>query len=199
MKKIEKGEILGKDEYERQRAAIRRRVMTLKGRRRVPLGDHATLHFETRDTMLYQVHEMLRAEDSWTRDGAIEDELEAYNPLIPADGALSATLMIEYETPEERSHHLQAMLGIDRHLWLVVGDTEPVLAGFDGAQASASRISSVQYIRWPLDDERTRLIGQDGTVVRVVLDHPHYQAQAVLSEETRRELAGDLTELKVGS
>jgi hypothetical protein len=192
MKPIGKDEILTKDEYERQRPDFRRRIMTLKGRRRVPLGDHATLHFETRDTMLYQVHEMLRAEDSWTRDGAIEDELEAYNPLIPSDGALSATLMIEYETPEERSHHLRELLGIDRHLRLAVGDTEPVLAVFDSAQVSQTRISSLQYVRWALDVGRVGLIGQEGTVLKVMLDHPHYRAQAVLSEETRRELAADL-------
>ena len=192
MKPIAKDEILSKEEYERRRPDLRRKIMTLKSRRRVPLGDHATLHFETRDTMLYQVHEMLRAEGSWRRQGAIEDELEAYNPLVPSGGALSATLMIEYETSEQRAHHLRELLGIDRHLWLVVGDTEPVLARFDSAQVSPTRISSVQYVRFPLDGERIRRIGEDGTVVKVILDHPHYHAQAVLSEETRRELAGDL-------
>ena len=192
MKTIEKSEILSKEEYERRRPDFRRRIMTLKGRRRVPLGDHATLHFETRDTMLYQVHEMLRAEDSWLRQGAVEDELEAYNPLVPSGGALSATLMIEYETPEQRAHQLRELLGIDRHLWLVVSDTEPVLAKFDSAQVSPTRISSVQYVRIQLDGDRIRRIGEEGTVVKVVLDHPSYRAQAVLSEETRRELAGDL-------
>lgn len=197
MNSIAREDILGKDEYERQRPQLRRRIMTVKARRRVPLGDHATLHFESRETMLYQVHEMLRAEDSWSRDGAIEAELEAYNPLVPVGGALSATLMLEYETAAERAVRLRQLLGIERHLWLVVDDTEPLLAAFDEAQASPDRISSVQYVRWQLDDERIRLVGQDGTVVRVVLDHPSYQAQAVLSEETRRELAADLRSLKV--
>lgn len=192
MRPIETSEILGKDEYERQRPETRRRIMTLKAKRRVPLGDHATLHFETRDTMLYQVHEMLRAEDSWQRPGAVEAELEAYNPLIPSDGALSATLMIEYETPVERARHLSELVGIDRHLWLAVGDTPPLPALLDAAQASPTRISSVQYVRWSFDGERARLLASDGTVLRVVLDHPHYAAQAVLSEETRRELANDL-------
>jgi hypothetical protein len=192
MKPITADEILTKDEYERTRPDIRRRIMTLKGRRRVPVGDHATLHFETRDTMLYQVHEMLRAEDSWQRPGAIPDELEAYNPLIPAGGELSATLMLEYETPEERAHHLQELLGIDRHVWLQVADTDPVLATFDHAQVSETRVSSVQYIKWPIDGERAQLLRADGTVVRVVIDHPHYAAQSVLSEETRKEIAGDL-------
>ena len=192
MRPIKTDEILTRDEYERRRPDMRRRVMALKSRRRVPLGDHATLHFETGDTMLYQVHEILRAEDSWRRPGAVEDEFAAYNPLIPAGGALSATLMIGYETPEERAHHLSELVGIDRHVWLVVGDTPRLLAQFDSAQASPTRISSVQYLRWPIDEERAPVLAADGAVVRVVLDHPHYSAQAVLSEETRRELAGDL-------
>lgn len=192
MKPIAMDEVLTKDEYERRRPELRRRIMTLKARRRVPLGEHATLHFESRDTMFYQVHEMLRAEDSWARDGAIEAELEAYNPLVPTGGTLSATLMLEYESPAERAAKLQELVGIERHLWLAIGDTEPLLARFDEAQASPTRISSVQYVRWRLDDERIRLVGQDGTVLRVVLDHPHYLAQAVVAEETRRELAADL-------
>jgi hypothetical protein len=192
MQPITKDEILTKEQYETARSDVRRRVMTLKGKRRVPIGDHATLHFETRDTMLYQVHEMLRAEDSWLRQGAVEDELEAYNPLIPSGDELSATLMLEYETVEQRTHHLRELLGLDHRVWLQVGDAEPVLAEFDQAQVSPARISSVQYIKWPIDPERARLLRTAGTVVRVVIDHPHYSAQSVLSEETRQEIAGDL-------
>lgn len=192
MRPITSREILSKEEYERERADFRRRIIATKAKRRVPVGDHATVHFETRDTMLYQVHEMLRAENSWQRPGAVEDELEAYNPLIPSGGELSATLMLEYETAADRAHHLQELLGLDRHLWLQVGSAEPVAALFDNAQVSATRISSVQYVKWPVDDERSRLLRTDGTVVRVIIDHPSYRAQAVLSEETRREIAGDL-------
>ncbi len=192
MQPITSQEILSKEEYERARSDVRRRIIALKTKRRVPVGDHATVHFETRDTMLYQVHEMLRAEDSWRRPGAVEDELEAYNPLIPAGGELSATLMLEYETAAERAHHLQELLGLDRHLWLQVGDTEPVAALFDDAQVSPTRISSVQYVTWPVDNQRSQLLHTDGTVVRVIIDHPRYRAQAVLAEETRREIAADL-------
>jgi hypothetical protein len=192
MQPITSQEILSKEEYERARSDVRRRIIALKAKRRVPVGDHATVHFETRETMLYQVHEMLRAEDSWQRPGAVEDELEAYNPLIPAGGGLSATLMLEYETVAERAHHLRELLGLDRHLWLQVGETEPVAALFDDAQVSPTRISSVQYVKWPVDDERSRLMHIDGTVVRVIIDHPRYRAQAVLAEETRREIVADL-------
>jgi hypothetical protein len=192
MQPITSQEVLSKEEYALARSDVRRRIIALKAKRRVPVGDHATVHFETRDTMLYQVHEMLRAEDSWQRPGAVEDELEAYNPLIPAGGELSATLMLEYETAAERAHHLRELLGLDRHLWLQVGDTEPVAARFDDAQVSPTRISSVQYVRWPVDDQRSQLLHTDGTVVRVIIDHPRYRAQAVLAEETRREIAPDL-------
>ncbi len=192
MQPITSAEILSKEEYERERPDLRRRMIALKAKRRVPVGDHATVHFETRDTMLYQVHEMLRAEDSWQRPGAVEDELEAYNPLIPAGEDLSATLMLEYETAEERAHHLEDLVGLDRHLWLQVGDTEPVAALFDHAQVSPTRISSVQYVTWPVDADRSALLCREGTVVRVIIDHPSYRAQAVLAEQTRQEISGDL-------
>jgi hypothetical protein len=165
--------------------------VALKDKRRVLLGDHCSLHFENGETLRYQVHEMLRAESSWTRPGAIDDELAAYNPLVPKTGELSATLMFEYETPEERAVHLQRLVGIDRHLWLVVGSEKPLLAEFDRFQLDEGKISSVQFIKWRLDDVRRRGLSEDGTEVRVVVDHPQYEAETVLSEQTRREIMND--------
>lgn len=192
MEPIRPDEILSKEEYERSRPDFRRRIMAIKSRRRVAVGDHATLHFENRETMLYQVHEMLRVEDSWAREGAIEDELAAYNPLVPAGDELEATLMLSYETPEERTEWLSRLVGLESHVWLVVGDSDPVPAEFDHAQVSPTRVSAVQYLRWPIDPQRAAGLRTEGTVVRVVIDHPEYRAQSVLSEDTRRELAGDL-------
>jgi len=191
MDEIREDEVLTKDEYERRRPEFRRHIMKLKNARRMAVGEHMTVHFETRDTMLYQIHEMLRAEDSWQRPGAIDDELAAYNPLVPSGGELSATVMLEYETAEERDLRLTELLGLDHYLWLEIADTEPVAAVFDSAQVSPTRISSVQYVRWPIDAERSRLLRTDGTVVRIRSTHPAYQAQAVVSEETRKELAKD--------
>ena len=125
------------------------------------------------------------------RPGAVEDELEAYNALIPQRGELSATIMFEYETEQERAEHLPKFVGIDKHVWLRIGDTEPILAGFDRGQIDDRGVSSVQYIKWRLDDARVALLATDGTVLRIVIDHPHYTAQSVLSEETRREIAND--------
>ena len=93
----------------------------------------------------------------------------------------------------EAPDQIEALVGLDdEHVWLEVGDAGRVAAVFDNAQVSATRISSVQYIHWPLDDNQRRVLRGDGTVVRIVIDHPHYQAQAVLGEETRKEIARDL-------
>lgn len=191
MQLLTTSDIMGKDAYEQARPAFRRRVMVLKGRRRVAVGDHMTFQFENRDTMHYQVQEMLRAEESWLRDGAIGDELAAYNPLIPQSGELSATLMIEYATAQERALMLPQFVAIDRHVRLQIGDTAPVLAVFDRGQIDEHKVSSVQYVKFPLSEEQRRLLATAGTVVRLSVDHPAYMAQAVLSEETRIEIAHD--------
>jgi hypothetical protein len=184
-------DICGKAEYEARRPEFRRAVMVKKQKRRALVGDHCSVHFECRETMQYQVQEMLRAEGSWERPGAVEDELHAYNPLVPKAGELSATIMFEYATPEERQAHLPGFVGIERHVWLRIGDTEPLLAVFDRGQIDERGVSSVQYVKWRLDEGRVKLLGQDGTVLRLIVDHPAYSAQAVLSEETRREIMAD--------
>jgi hypothetical protein len=157
----------------------------------VLVGEHVTIHFESRETMHYQVQEMLRAEESWLRPGAIEDELAAYNPIIPQPGELSATMMIEYATAAERALMLPQFVRIDQHVWLHVGDSAPILATFDVGQIDEHKVSSVQYIKFQLDGRQRQLLAADGTVVRLVIDHPAYTAQAVLSEETRKAIARD--------
>ena len=191
MELLTPADILGKTDYEQARADFRRRVMTQKDRRRVLVGEHITFLFENRDTMHYQVQEMLRAEESWQREGAIADELAAYNPLIPQRGELSATMMIEYETPTERARMLPQFVGIDRHLRLQIGDAAPLPATFDRGQIDADKVSSVQYVKWHLTDGHRRLLGTEGTVVRIVIDHPAYTAQAVVSELTRKAIQDD--------
>jgi hypothetical protein len=184
-------DLLDKEAYEAARNDIRRQVMRIKQPRRVHVGDHCTFLFENRETLKYQVHEMLRAEGTWGKAAAIEDELTAYNPLLPGQGALSVTMLIEYETPEERATELTKLSGIDRHVWLQVGDASPVGATFDNAQMSDGRVSSVQYIRFTLSPAQQQALSAKGTVVRLTIDHPAYQAQAVLSEDTRKALAAD--------
>jgi hypothetical protein len=188
---LTKADILDRREYEAVRDTFRRRVMVQKDRRRVKVGNHCTFHFENRDTMRYQVQEMLRAEDSWTRAGAIEDELAAYNPIIPQHGELSATMMLEYETPEERADVLPKFVGLDRHVHLQIGDAPAITAAFDRGQIDEHKVSSVQYLKFHLTGAQVDALAMPGTVVRLVIDHPVYRAQAVLSEETRQAIAED--------
>lgn len=191
MRPVEKSEILTREEYEGQRPDIRRRIMAAKAKRRVAVGEHCTFHFEDRDTMIYQVHEMLRAEGSWLRPGAIEDELSAYNPIVPKEGELSATVMFEYATEHERAEMLPRLVGIDRHIWLQIGECAPNLALLDRGQIDAHKVSSVQYARWALSPGERSVLKREGTVLRLRIDHPAYQAQAVVSEETRRSIMSD--------
>lgn len=191
MQTLTRNDILSAAEYEHARPEIRRRIMMAKERRRVLVGEHCSVHFENRETMRYQVHEMLRAERSWDRPGAVEDELAAYNSVLPRRGELAATVMFEYEDPAARAARLRDLVGIDGHFWLVVGTEKPVLGEFDAMQIDDDKISSVQFVRFALDDVRRDLLKEEGTVVRLVIDHPKYQAQSVLSEQARREIASD--------
>jgi hypothetical protein len=191
MQQLTTADILDKQAYEQARPELRRRIMVQKEKRRVAVGDHVMFHFENRDTMQYQVHEMLRTEESWLRDGAINDELDAYNPIIPQSGELSATMMIEYATAAERALMLPKVVGIEQHVWLRIGDNAPVPAIFDGSQINEHKVSSVQYVKFTLSDAQRRLLKADGTIIRLVLDHPAYTAQAVLSEDTRKAIASD--------
>ena len=188
---IDPREILPRQEYEAHREEIRRRMMVEKSRRRVLLGDHCTVLFESHETMLYQIHEMLRAEGTWDNPRAVQEELEAYNPIVPGPDELSATVMFEYETEEERARMLPRLVGIDRHLWLQIGEGAPLLAQLDRGQIDEARVSSVQYARWTLGPGEVQQLSQEGTVLRLRLDHPAYAAQAVLSEETRRAIRSD--------
>ncbi|NOT45807.1 MAG: DUF3501 family protein, partial [Acidobacteria bacterium] len=163
MQPLTVADILDKDAYEAARPDLRRRVMTVKGRRRVLVGEHCSMHFENRDTMHYQVQEMLRAENSWTREGAVEDELAAYNALVPGAGELTATLMLEYETREERADALPRLVGLERHLWLHVGDLPPIGGVFDEAQYDDGKVSAVQYVRFRLPDTHRAQMAADGT------------------------------------
>jgi hypothetical protein len=191
MKPLTPADILSRSAYEQSRPDFRRRMLVEKARRRVLLGPHCTVHFESRETMRYQVHEMLRAESSWDRPGAVEDELRAYNALIPGTGELSATLMLEYESAEERAVALPKFVGLEQCVTLRIGDTTSLVASFDRGQIDERGVSSVQYVKWTLDEDRRALLKVEGTVIRLAFDHPYYRAKAILGEDTRQAIADD--------
>jgi hypothetical protein len=191
MKPLTPEEILSREQYEGARGDIRRRMIVEKTKRRVQLGPHCTVHFESRDTLSYQVHEMLRVEGSWQRPGALDEELASYNPLVPQPGELSATLMLEYERADERATELPKFVGLDRHVSLQIGDTDPARPTFDRGQIDEQGVSAVQYLKWRLSADQVARLQKSGTVVRLAIDHPAYHAQAVLGEETRLAIMHD--------
>jgi hypothetical protein len=176
-------------EYELERDAWRPLVLAAKERRRVRVGDHLTFLFENRDTVRYQVQEMMRIE-RLVRQHDIEHELATYNELIPKKHGLCASLLIEYETPEERAVWLKELLGLENHLWFVVGDSARVQANFDTRQIATDRISSVQYLSFQFSPEQAAAMAQG--VAKIVVDHPRYQAETVLTADQAAALAEDL-------
>jgi len=140
--------------------------------------------------MLYQVLEMMRAENL-VEERLLIEEIQAYNPVIPQTNELSVTIMFEYEMLEERDRVLPLVVGIDEHVFVQIGDTGRVKAVFDAGQISPDKVSSVQYTKFHLTDEQCHALKQTGTVVRAIVTHPHYQAEAVLGENVRRAIQDD--------
>jgi hypothetical protein len=184
MRPVSVSEIKDLAEYELERETWRPQVMALKERRRVRVGDHLTFLFENRETVRYQIQEMLRIERI-VKPAEVAHEVETYNELIPAAGELSACLLIEYETPEERDVRLRELLGLENHVWLA-----DAKARFDDRQISTDRISAVQYVKFSLTPEQA---AQFPSGAKLVVDHPHYQAERVLSPSELTELSGDLS------
>jgi hypothetical protein len=193
MQPVTISEVLDNPRYEQVRVEFRTRVLADKARRRVPVGPAFTFLFENRLSVLYQVQEMLRIEGI-TDAQAIRHEVDTYNELIPPPGGLSASLLIEYEDAEVRARELPLLLGIERHVWLKLGDLPPVPARFDTRQIGEDRVSAVQYLTFALPEAHRRLwtgLGHTGQI-RLLVDHPHYTWEAVLSRETAAALAEDL-------
>jgi hypothetical protein len=197
MKPIARDEILGLAEYERIREHFRTRVIAEKKARRVALGPKLSLVFENRDTVLLQIQEMLRTERI-TREGAIQHEIDTYNELVPGEGQLSATLLIEIPDKEERDAFLVAAAGIEKHLWLAtgtrrVGSVAPAREG-----AVDGRTTAVHYLKFTLPPALVQALkgGANGeatlTHLEIVVDHAAYQARVVLPVEALLAIGQDL-------
>ncbi|MDX1982217.1 MAG: DUF3501 family protein [Bryobacteraceae bacterium] len=174
-------------DYEIQRESWRPRVMALKDRRRVRVGDHLTFLFENRETVRYQIQEMMRIERI-VKPQDIAHEIETYNELIPKPNGLSASLLIEYETPEQRDIWLRALLGLENHIWIEVPGTPRVKAMFDPRQIATDRISSVQYISFQFTAAQAALFPAGA---KIVVDHPSYMAETAFTAGQLAELATD--------
>jgi hypothetical protein len=191
MKKVTLDEVMGLERYEQVRPDFRRRIIDLKKNRRVPVGDQVTFVFENHDTMHFQVQEMLRAERIVDLD-KVRDELEVYNELIPGQDELSATMLIEITEQSRIRDELVRLIGIDKAVWLEIGDTGRVPAEFEGGRSKDDNLSAVQYVRFALDPAARRALADAVVPVTLVIDHPHYRHRAPLSSDVRASLVQDL-------
>jgi hypothetical protein len=193
MSKLTRSDLYSLEEYSQLRQDYRAKVMAHKKNRQVILGEHATLYFEDQLTMQYQIQEMLRIEKIFEADG-IQEELDAYNPLIPDGSNWKATFMIEYEDIDERRQALAEMIGIEDKVWMQVEGYEPVyaIADEDLERDTEEKTSSVHFMRFELTPEMAAAAKQ-GAAIGAGIDHPAYpQRIDSLPANIRDSLAADL-------
>lgn len=176
MKKIERESLMTLEAYARDRNDFRTRVIAHKKDRTLHLGEHVTLIFEDELTMRYQVQEMLRAEKVFEEHG-IQEEIDAYNPLIPDGRNFKATMMIEYEDEGERRAALANLKGIEAGTWVRVTGHSPVyaIADEDLERETEEKTSAVHFLRFELNDAMARDL-KSGSSLSIGVDHPHYHA-----------------------
>jgi len=190
MAKLTTADILSLPEYNKIRSEFRERAIKIKNLRRIHLGPYLTFLFENKDTMHYQVQEMLRAEHI-TKEEAIEHEVITYNELVPEKHQLTATLLVEFEDPVIRAVKLKELVGLENHLYLTIGDDEQVLASFDERQLTEDKLSSVQYIKFNIGEELTRTI-LGGAQIGVKSTHGACSYHEIFSQDQRNSVVEDL-------
>ena len=191
MRKLTVDDIVDHRAYERERDEFRGRIIAMKKRRRIALGDLLTITFENTDTMRFQVQEMARAERMLT-DAAIAGEVATYNELIPNDGELSGTLFVELTDDALLREWLPKLINIQHHVHFALADGSRVDAVPDD-EARLTRddvTATVHYLKFSFTPEQRELLASSPT--QLVVDHPEYRAVAQLSDDQRSELVGDL-------
>jgi hypothetical protein len=177
MEKLTRESLYSLEKYAEIRNEFRDKVMAHKRDRRLPLGTNATLYFEDRLTMQYQVQEMLRAERIFDAAG-INAEIEAYNPLIPEGTNWKATFMVEFPDTEQRREMLQRLIGIEDRVWLQVDDFDPVrpIADEDLERDTAEKTSAVHFLRFELEPQQVEAL-RSGASLAAGIDHENYQVE----------------------
>jgi hypothetical protein len=193
MPHITRDSLLTLEGYAKVRPEMRAEVMAHKKNRMVELGDHVTLIFEDEKTMRYQIQEMLRAERTFEESG-IQDELDAYNPLVPDGTNWKATMMIQYSDPDERKVALSRLKGIEDRVWVQVADQPKVfaIADEDLERENEEKTSSVHFLRFELD-ATSIAAAKSGAAIRMGIDLDGYRVESMtLPENTRAALEVDL-------
>ena len=193
MTKLSRADLYSLEEYSEIRDEFRARVMEHKKNRRLNLGDNLVLLFEDRLVMHYQVQEMLKAEKIFEADG-IQEELDAYNPLIPDGTNWKATMMIQYADVAERQQMLAKLVGIENRVWLRVGNHDKVypIADEDLERATDDKTSAVHFLRFELIPAMIADIHK-GSIISAGVDHENYNVTLdAIPDNVAKSLAEDL-------
>lgn len=190
---LSRADLMSLEQYSTARKEFRSRVLDHKRNRSIPIGPNATWAFEDRLTIQYQVQEMLRVERIFESAG-IQDELDAYNPLIPDGSNWKVTFLIEFPDPEERKQRLARMKGIEERCWVQVQGEERsfAIADEDLERENEEKTSSVHFLRFELSPEMASKV-KAGAAVKVGIDHPNYNYEVELTQAQRDSLAKDLS------
>ena len=193
MPKLSRDSLMTLETYAKARKEFRAQVLAHKKPRTVHLGEHLTLVFEDELTIRYQVQEMLRVERIFEERG-IQDEIDAYNPLIPDGRNFKATMLIEYEDVTERRAALSLLKGIEDRTWIRVEGCAPVyaIADEDLERETDEKTSSVHFLRFEVTNEMADAL-KYGVGLAIGVDHPHYNAKLEpVPPEVRAALIKDL-------
>ena len=193
MQKLTRDDLYSLEQYSEIRDEFRTQVLSHKRNRRVELGTNAALYFEDRLTMQYQVQEMLRIERIFEAAG-INDELEAYNPLIPDGSNWKATFMVEFPEIEERRAMLTQLIGIEDRVYVQVDGFDRVyaIADEDLERSDEHKTSAVHFMRFELSAEQVEAL-KSGAALAAGIDHENYRVEiSPLAENVRQSLLGDL-------
>lgn len=193
MEKLTRETLFSLEKYAEVRNDFRTEVMAHKRHRRLALGTNATLYFEDRLTMQYQVQEMLRIERIFEAAG-IGEELDAYNPLIPDGNNWKATFMVEFPDVTERRAMLQKLVGIEDHVWMQIDEFEKIrpIADQDLERDTDDKTSAVHFLQFDLPEEQIDAL-KDGASLAAGIDHTAYQVEVrPVPDNVRASLLKDL-------
>ena len=190
-RQIEKEDLLPSDVYAKSRKQIRKDLVEFKKDRRIALGPYATFYFESFETMVAQVQEMLHIEKGG--DEQLKDELIAYNPLVPNGKELTATLMFEIDNPISRAAFLGKVGGIEEKIFMKINDEiVKAVPEEDVDRTSAEgKASSVQFIHFKLNDDQISKFKSDSATIELGIDHKEYAHTTKLTEDNVKSLSAD--------
>ena len=193
MTNLTREDLMSLEEYAAKRADFRKEVLEHKKNRNVALGEHATLYFEDIKTIQYQIQEMLRIEKVFEAD-AINEELEAYNPLVPDGSNWKATFMIEYGDPEERAKVLATLVGVEDKVWVQVNGFDKVfaIANEDMERSTDEKTSAVHFMRFELTSDMSKAV-KEGKDISMGIEYDGFeQLVSPIAEASRASLMNDI-------